>query len=212
MRGRRRLTWTDDLCANAICHCFYQLTIQHDFYTFGHMKQRELFKKEEKIYGGELRKKRKGRLGPRPLAVKSTMHLILRSSKAVGPWSFRKHHRKINAIVDKFATKYGVKIISLANVGNHLHLHIKLSNRFTYKAFIRAITAAIAMAVTGASRWNKLKEKFWDYRPFTRVVIGLRAFLNMRDYIRINQMEGQGYDRAHARLVVGEFAVRRASG
>jgi REP element-mobilizing transposase RayT len=175
------------------------------------MKQRKLFKEKEKIYGGELRNKRKGRLGPRPLAVRSTMHLVLRSSKAVGPWSFLKHHKKINAIVDKFALKYGVKILSLADVGNHLHLHIKLSNRFTYRAFIRAITAAIAMAVTGASRWKKVKEKFWDYRPFTRVVIGFRAFLNMRDYIRINQMEGQGFDRTYARLVVHEFAkVTRA--
>ncbi|NJM10240.1 MAG: hypothetical protein HC883_05100 [Bdellovibrionaceae bacterium] len=86
-----------------------------------------------------------------------------------------------------------------------LHLHIQLTNRFTYKAFIRGSTAAIAMAVTGASRWNKLKIKFWDYRPFTRVVIGRRAVLSLRDYIRVNRLEGQGYDRGHARLVVREF-------
>ena len=68
------------------------------------------------------------------------------------------------------------------------------------------------MAVTGASRWNKLGIKFWDYRPFTRVVVGYRAFLAMRDYIRINQMEGLGHDRAHARLVINEFSRRGASG
>jgi len=171
------------------------------------MKQQELFKKTEKAYGGNLRNKRKGRHA-RPLAVKNSMHLVLRSSKATGKWSFFKHHKKINGIVDKFALKYGVKILSLANASNHLHFHIKLSNRYTYRPFIRALTAAIAMAVTKASRWNKLDIKFWDYRPFTRVVIGFRAFLSMRDYVRINQMESQGYDRTYARLVIRDFKVR----
>lgn len=173
------------------------------------MKQLDLLKKESKAYGGELMKKRKGRLGPRPLATKHTMHLVLRSSKAKGDWSFRKHKNKINQLVDKFARKYGVQIFSMANVWSHLHLQIKLSNRHTYRAFIRALTAAIAMAVTGASRWKPMKKllkgKFWDYRPFTRVVIGLRAFLSLEDYIAVNQLEGQGYDRDHARLVVENF-------
>lgn len=113
-------------------------------------------------------------------------------------------------IISKFAHKYEVKVYSSANVGNHLHLHIKLSNRFTYYKFIRAITAAIAMAVTGASRWQPLrktesqksnrqiKDRFWDYRPFTRVVVGFRGFLNLKDYIEINQMEGFGYDHQRA--------------
>lgn len=172
------------------------------------MKQTQFFKPSEKAYGGSLMKKRKGRSGPRPLATKSSMHLVLRSSKAKGAWSFLRHHKKIRIIIDKFALKYGVKILSLADVGNHLHIHMQLSNRFTYRAFIRAITAAIAMAVTGASRWKKVEGKFWDARPFTRVIVGLRNILSLKDYIRINQIEGQGYDRVHARLVVREFRGR----
>lgn len=39
---------------------------------------------------------------------------------------------------------------------------------------------------------------FWDYRPFTRVIRGARAFLNTRDYIAINQLEGQGLPRVAA--------------
>lgn len=150
--------------------------------------------------------KRKGRQGPRPLDTKNTMHLVLRSSKAKGEWSFRRHKMKINKIIDKFAARYGVRILSVANVGNHLHLHIKLGNRFTYTAFIRALTSALMMAVTGASRWKPFTEgKFWDYRPFTRIITGLRAFLTMRNYIEINQMEAAGHDRHYARLVVETF-------
>ena len=171
------------------------------------MKQIELLKKQNKSYGGELLKTRKGRSGPRPLSTKDSMHLVLRSSKAIGERSFRRpgHAAKIRKIVDKFACKHGVRILSMANVGNHLHFHIKLTNRFTYRPFIRAITAAIAMAVTGVSRWNRLKnntkEKFWDYRPFTRVVQSYRALLNLRDYIQINKLEGYGLKIDEARYL-----------
>ena len=104
--------------------------------------------------------------------------------------------------------------ISLANVGNHLHFHIKLSNRYTYRPFIRAITAAIAMAITGCSRWKKIKELsgegFWDYRPFTRIVQSYRAFLNLRDYVHINHLECFGYARKDATFIVKWNAAKDA--
>lgn len=168
--------------------------------------QLSLMKNQPKSYGGELLKTRKGRTHGRPLDTKNTLHLVMRSSKAKGNWSFKKpsNENKIKEILLKFSKKYGVRILSLANVGNHLHLQIKLSHRITYFPFIRAITAAIAMAVTGASRWNKLKTRlhFWDYRPFTRVVQSLRAVLNLRDYIKINQLEGNGLGRMQARYIL----------
>ena len=170
------------------------------------MKQKEFLKKENKSYGGDLLKTRKGRAHGRPIVTTHSMHLVLRSSKAIGDWSFwrPRNREKIQRIVSRFSSKYGVKIHSLANVGNHIHFQMKLSNRHTYKSFIRAITSAIAMAVTGASRWNPLKkttkDHFWDYRPYTRVVIGLRAFLTLRNYIEINKLEGLGLSKNRARF------------
>lgn len=170
------------------------------------MKQLNLLKNEQSAYGGELLKTRKGRSRPRPLDTRNTMHLVLRSTKAKGEWSFRRpqNEKKIREILERFSRRHGVKILSLANVGNHLHFQIKLSNRYLYRPFIRAITAAIAMAVTGASRWKPSKAKFWDYRPFTRIVQSYRAFLNLRDYIRINQIEGFGYAREEARWIFAQ--------
>ncbi len=166
-------------------------------------------------------KTRAGRAAGRPLDTRNTMHLILKSTKAKGELSFlhSKNSGRIKQIVKKFSVKYGVKILSMGNVGNHLHLHIKLSNRFGYAPFIRAVTSAIAMAVTGRSRWSKgkisakgsssksnsAKEKFWDLRPFTRVIIGLRAFFTLRDYVKINQLEGQGVKREVARMMIKDF-------
>ena len=175
------------------------------------MKQLKLLKGQKHAYGGELLKTRAGRSGPRPLATKHTMHLVMRSSQAVGPLSFwqKENKQKIKWTVAKFARKYGVQIISMVNVGNHLHFHIKLTNRFTYKPFIRAISGAIAMAITGKSRWKKVEGKFWDYRPYTRVVIGYKAFLGLRDYIRINQLEGC-VGREHAQLIIkGDEEIER---
>jgi REP element-mobilizing transposase RayT len=179
--------------------------------------QLKLLASEPSAYGGTLLKTRKGRSRGRPLAVKNSMHLVLRSSRAKGDWSFRRaaNRKKIENILAKFSRRFSVKILSIGNVGNHLHLQIQLSNRFTYRPFIRAITAAIAMAVTGRNRWTVAgsgksstegtgKLKFWDYRPYTRIVIGFRALLGLRDYIRINQLEGYGYHRREA-----EFFVRK---
>jgi hypothetical protein len=102
--------------------------------------QLNLLKRQKNAYGGELRNTRKGREGPRPLATKYTMHFVLRSSNATKDWSFKKpkNEQKIKQIVERFADKYGVKVFSLGNAGNHLHFHIKLSNRYTYRAFVRS--------------------------------------------------------------------------
>lgn len=170
-------------------------------------KQSELFIKQSLSYGGELLKTRKGRSYARPIDAKHSMHLVLRSTKAKGEYSFKKakNSQAIHRIFKKFTTKYGVKIISLGNAGNHLHLEIKLAHRSTYKPFIRAVTAAIAMALSGVSRWKPSElGKFWDYRPFTRVVIGYMAKLQLRDYIKVNEWEGVGLNRFQARRLVAE--------
>ncbi len=198
-------------------------------------KQQDFFKKDRSDYGGDLYKTRKGRSHGRPLSTKSSMHLVLRSSQAVGPMSFRRHDAKIKCILKKFSEKYGIRILSMANVGNHLHLQIKLSNRQTYKPFIRAITSAIMMAVTGVNRWtkcdggdghhghdhnhdghdaqapglahaqsvaHKVTGKFWDLRPFTRILTSFCEHKYLRNYLAINRLEAHGYTKQQARFLV----------
>ncbi|MCC6277937.1 MAG: transposase [Oligoflexia bacterium] len=174
--------------------------------------QLQLLQSQTKGYGGELMKTRKGRAHGRPLDTRHSMHLVLRSSKAKGSWSFKttKNQEKIKLIISKFSNKYGIRILSLANVGNHLHFHIKLSTRFAYKPFIRAVTSSIAMAVSGFNRWSRDSDKldqieslrFWDYRPYTRVVLGYRALLCLSDYIQLNQFEGFGVSRPEAKFIM----------
>lgn len=166
--------------------------------------QLSLLKKEKSDYGGSLSNTRSGRSRARPLAVKNTMHLVLRSSKAKGEWSFKRHASAIRKIVDRFARKHHVRVISYVNVGNHLHLQIKLGHRGSYRPFIRAITCAIKMKVTGVSRWvqNAKAKKFWDLRPFTRIVTSFTERMNLRSYVMVNFYESMGYDRRQARFLV----------
>lgn len=172
------------------------------------MKSKNLLQRKFPVhfstYGGRYRNTRRGRSKPRPLSIRYSMHLVVRSTRARGDWSFWRLHnrRQIDRILTKFSKTHRVKIISTANVGNHLHLHLRLFNISGYKRFIRAVTGSIAMAVTGSTRWNPApgpKQKFWDLRPFTRIVIGTRDFSNVNNYIRINQLEGMGYPRTAAR-------------
>ena len=114
-----------------------------------------MLKNEKSAYSGDLLRTCAGRSHARPLATRETMHLVLRSTKAKGAWSFRapRNFKNIQRIVEHFSARYGVRVISMANVGNHLHLQIKLANRFGYRPFIRALTGAIAISVTGPTRW-----------------------------------------------------------
>ena len=181
--------------------------------------QLSLLGRGSSFYGGGPRTTRKSREGRRPLAVKKTMHVVMRSSRATGSRSFRARENrfKIDEILRTHAARNGVRLISYANVGNHLHLHVKLGDRDGYPRFIRAVTSAIAMHVMRWSRWTagerRLdKGRFWDYRPYTNVVTSWRGFLKLKDYIRINQYEGMGIPRKTSEALVRSFRDLWAQG
>lgn len=64
--------------------------------------------------------------------------------------------------------------------------------------------------VTGFSRWRKKPKGFvfWDARPFTRIVSAFKDYLNIRDYILLNQFEAQGLERWQARHNVLMYKLR----
>ncbi len=185
-------------------------------------RQLEFLEKTDSFYGGSLRTTRKSRQTRRPIAVRQSMHVVLRSSKAVKERSFqtRRNAGKIAEILKKHAAKNHVRIYSFANVGNHLHLHLQLSYRDGYVRFIRAVTAAIAMHVMNWNKWTREqtgrqseldeeksaqkipKTSFWDFRPYTNVVTSWTGFLRLKDYVKINQFEAGGLPRDLATLIV----------
>jgi len=126
----------------------------------------------------------------RPLSTKRPIHLVLKSHKATGKLSFLAHKNKtlVESIIREKAKKFGIKISEFANVGNHLHIKIKITSRRLFKAFLISVTNLIARKITGACRGRKFG-KFWQGQAFTRVLASRFEELNLHGYIKANQIE-----------------------
>lgn len=141
--------------------------------------------------------------GARILSTKHPLHLVLRSSRAKGELSLLsgKRQQKIRLIVAKQARLFHVTLYRYANAGNHLHLLVRAKNRRDFGRFLKAITGLIARltlkkergpALTDAFPASKSK-RFWDARPYTRVVSWGREFLKVRNYLLMNELEAVGF-------------------
>jgi hypothetical protein len=131
----------------------------------------------------------------RPVSIKRSMHLVLRSSLAKGPLTFlqQERSRNITRIISNQAAKFGVKIYRLANAGNHLHLIVLPRSRRGFAGFIRSISGLIARQTLGAERGCARDVKFWDARPFSRIVEWGKDFKGTCRYLAQNTLEAWGF-------------------
>jgi REP element-mobilizing transposase RayT len=71
------------------------------------------------------------------------------------------------------------------------------------KSESKAVPTIFPTADVSKSPENILATRsFWDRRPFSTIVSTLKYVARLIDYIHMNSIEGQGYPRAHARLIV----------
>ena len=131
----------------------------------------------------------------RPISVKRTLHLVMKSSLARGESSFlsKKRARRIEDLVHRQGKLCGVKVYRFANSGNHLHLVIKPVSRRAFQTYIRSISGLIARITLGAEKGKAQGLKFWDARPFTRIVEWGRDYKNVCDYVLQNTLEAIGF-------------------
>lgn len=129
----------------------------------------------------------------RPLSTSKWIHLVLKSEKAKGSMSFLslRHRIFIDTLIKQKARRFGIKVADYANVGNHLHLKIKMSSRKNFQKFLKSIATQIARQVTGACR-GKPFGKFWQGLAFTRVLCSARESLLLKGYIAANREEAVG--------------------
>src|SRR6476620_9909705 len=107
----------------------------------------------------------------RTIVTRQAMHVVIRSSLAKGQYSFLGKAQRIETLLKKQAEAFGVRLYDVANAGNHLHLVLRAHSARMFKGFLRAITGLLARLVLGAERGSPWKGKrFWDARPFTRIV------------------------------------------
>lgn len=132
--------------------------------------------------------KRKGR---RPLSSKQWIHLVLKSEHAKERMSFLTARNQVfvETTVRKKADKFGVRVADFANVGNHLHLKIKVTSREGFKKFLKAVTTLIARHVTGARKGKPFGKRFWQGLAYTRVLSSALEELRLRGYVEANRIE-----------------------
>jgi len=165
-----------------------------------------------KVFGGTLLKG--NAKGPRPLSSKAPLHLVLKANRGFGTRSMLhpEHVKKVNACVRRQAEATGIRLYHFVNVGNHLHLVVKIHDRKRFAAFIRAISGLIARQVLGVERgsgatktdqFNRLKREvpkneeskqslrlgYWIQRPFTRVANWGRDYSGLSQYMLKNQRQ-----------------------
>lgn len=149
---------------------------------------RQGFERPGTSFGGALLKNSHAKT-KRPLDSKLPVHLVLRATES--KLRLPKNFQIVGEVVNRVCKKHGVRIYRFANVGNHLHLLIKIRSRPSWAAFIRELTGRIA---------QKTHTK-WTQRPFTRVVSGWRkAFKAAKDYVTFNVWEAEGFiERMHTK-------------
>lgn len=131
------------------------------------MKQLALLnQKIQNQFGGSLQVGR--RKAARPLAIKKSIHLVLKA--ADGSRLLRKR-AVVRAVLKKFGAKFGVKIYSLAVHDNHIHVSLKIHSRHAYRKWIRATTSRLVARVSGLK---------FTLRPWTRILAWGHAFRRIK--------------------------------
>ena len=133
----------------------------------------------------------------RPFYSSLALHVVLRSSRATGKNSMLEDHnrQKIKWLIRKQAKRFGVNLYRYSNNGNHIHLLVKPgADRGNFQSFLRAVSGLIARLVLKAERGRAKSVKFWDSRPFSRIVNWGKAFARCAHYIERNVLEALGFE------------------
>lgn len=148
------------------------------------------FEKANDYFGGSLLNGNNPKV-KRPLESKLPVHLTLRACK--GGMRLPRTLSTVDKIVWETAKRHGIKIYRYANVGNHLHIVLKISHIYRWSAFIRELTGRIASVMREFNITNT-GEKFWLHRPFTRIVRGWKkAYRHVCEYVHLNVLEAEGF-------------------
>lgn len=121
------------------------------------------------------------RKSKRIIALKRPLHLVLKADiKFSG--SLLKNKTKISHEIEKWSSRFGIKLYNQSINSDHIHLNVKLSSLENYKKFIKSLTGRLAQI---------FKLKFL-LRPYTKVLSWGREFRNFVNYTIQNQKEALG--------------------
>lgn len=161
--------------------------------------------------GGDLRKTRQGRKH-RFTSRKHPLHVVFKANRFspafVGLRNPR-HYREICLVMRRYSKKFKVRVAQFSIQADHIHCLIRAKNRKNFLHFLRVFAGQVAQknwnrwdpstsrrrAKTKAARryhQAQLRERFWQDRPYTRIVFGEKAIRIVRNYIQLNEKEATG--------------------
>jgi REP element-mobilizing transposase RayT len=147
-----------------------------------------------KTFGGSLLKGNPRHA--RPISIKRPMHVVLKSTHARGELSLLRkiHARAIDQLLFSLAKRFRIRVYRFANSGNHLHLIIRAHSRREFNDFVRSFSGLIARRILKTERGSpSLFQKFWDHRPFSRILEWGKDYLLACAYLRKNTLEALGF-------------------
>ena len=177
------------------------------------MKQLLLSKemKRQAEFGGSLLQGK--RKTARPFSKRKPMHITFKRSNSYGRLSLVAKQTAIVLLVNALAKKHGVKVYELSVNPDHVHFLLLSPAKKLFQKFLRECSAKIVGLMTRAKKGQRLVARFWQCRPWSRLVEWGRAFTAVRDYILRNRLESAGvvpYDREVAtKKILTEWATDR---
>jgi REP element-mobilizing transposase RayT len=153
-----------------------------------------IFKEPPKCFGGEYLKNSHPRTA-RPVTTKAAMHVVLRSRIANNEWALNSTNNRKKEIEDRIRKQtklFNIKLYQMAVNQNHIHLLIKLYTKDSFSKFIKAITGITASIALGVKKGKSLGIKYWESRPFSRIVAWAKDYFNTREYVIRNDLESYG--------------------
>lgn len=150
-----------------------------------------------RLFGGSLLKGNPKQA--RPLSTKHAIHLVLKSHRAYGQNSLlhERNCERVSRIVHHQAKQRSIRIYHFVNVGNHLHVVIRIQSKSIvcgkqeFHSFIRAISGLIARQVLKAERNSAKNVQFWVARPFSRLITWGRDYNFVTRYMGKNRSQAQ---------------------
>lgn len=137
--------------------------------------------------GMSLKKRRKIK---RPLIPGAVHHVVFKSAKARGPYSFLRHRQVVAQLLRQRARRHFIEIIQWVNMGNHLHLKVRFRDCRQFQNFLRTFAALLARKLTRAHRGKKFG-KFWDGLAYTRILTSKFEELGLKGYFSANVYQRQ---------------------
>lgn len=107
-----------------------------------------------------------------------------------------------------------MRVQNYVNVGNHLHIKLRVYSRESFGAFLKSFAALLARKVTGARRGRALvgsTKKFWDGLAFTRILYHSIEEKLLARYFTANNIEAH-YGQAVREIFLGRDPLSKALG